>query len=38
VDYWVDLEIPWAEFGQVFEEDVKGEPHAYRGSPHSRKG
>jgi hypothetical protein len=20
VDYWVDLEIPWARFGQVFEE------------------
>jgi hypothetical protein len=20
VDYWVDLEIPWAKFGQVFEE------------------
>jgi hypothetical protein len=22
VDYWVDLEIPWARFGQVFEEIV----------------
>jgi hypothetical protein len=22
VDYWVDLEIPWAKFGQVFEEVV----------------
>ena len=20
VDYWVDLEIPWAKFGRVFEE------------------
>jgi hypothetical protein len=22
VDYWVDLEIPWAEFGRIFEEIV----------------
>jgi len=22
VDYWVDLEIPWAEFGQVFEQEL----------------
>jgi hypothetical protein len=22
VDYWVDLKIPWAAFGQVFEQDL----------------
>ena len=24
VDYWVDLKIPWAEFGRVFEQDLAG--------------
>lgn len=22
IDYWVDLKIPWAKFGQVFEQEV----------------
>jgi hypothetical protein len=24
VDYWLDLRIPWAEFGRVFEQGLKG--------------
>ena len=24
VDYWVDMKIPWAEFGQVFEQGLAG--------------
>ncbi len=26
VDYWVDLKIPWARFGEVFEENLPAPP------------